>query len=384
MARKTGTRKTGKRAAAARTATATRVYAVPRTQERADATVHCPERPATVADVAARKMVSNPKTDALLLPSLMEETNGGGSIEQVPGFNVFRAVTAGFATRRVAGPTTVLARPDGGYFSEGGVQQPLLPQSPPVIGSSAAKPENVIGVDSRVMVTDTSPVPWRCICHLEVEYEFGPTGFGTGFLIGPKSVLTAAHVLDSPARNGTTRRRKARQVRVIPGRNGTMAPYGFFVSPYSDCKIPEQWLVNGDDQPDRGWDFAMIAIPETFSTEQRPTAERLGYFGLKCFTGSEEAKANMLFVNNAGYPYEADKAYGTLWYNAGRVRTVEKTYIEYMVDTEGGQSGSPVYYYDKESNQRYVIAVHTTGDFVNRGLRITQDVFKTIKEWVGR
>jgi glutamyl endopeptidase len=371
-----------KKRAAARTATAARASAAASAEARANTEIHPTLRPATVADVVARKLVPNPETDQLLLPSLMEETNGGGSIEQVPGFNVFRAVTSGFATRRVAGPTTVMARPDGGFFSEGGLQPPLLPTR--AVGSSASKPENVIGVDSRVMVTDTSDIPWRCICHLEVEYEFGPTGYGTGFLIGPRSVLTAAHVLDSPARDGSTRRRKARQVRVIPGRNGTLAPYGFFVSKYSDWKVPEQWLANGDDHPDRGWDFAIIAVPNDFKTEDQPTAERLGYFGLKCFGGSEESKVTMLFVNNAGYPYEADKAYGTLWYNAGRVRTVEKTYIEYMVDTEGGQSGSPVYYYDKDSNQRYVIAVHTTGDFVNRGLRITEEVFRTIKGWVGR
>ena len=312
----------------------------------------------------------------------MEETNGGGSIEQVPGFNVFRAVTSGFEARRVAGPTTVMARPDGGFFSEGGVQQPLLP--PQAVGSSASKSENVLGVDSRVMVTDTSPIPWRCICHLEVEYEFGPVGFGTGFLIGPRAVLTAAHVLVSPSRTEPGRRRTARQIRVIPGRNGTLAPYGFFVSKYSDCKVPDQWLRDGEDRPAGNWDFAMIPIPADFKTADQPTAERLGYFGLKCFSDSEESKVKMLFVNNAGYPYEADKAYGTLWYNAGRIRKMEKTYIEYMVDTEGGQSGSPVYYYDKESNQRYVIAVHTTGDFVNRGLRITEEVFAMIKGWVGR
>jgi glutamyl endopeptidase len=343
--------------------------------------VRTAQRAATTIAVAARKAVSDPERDPLVLPSLMEETNGGGSIEQVPGFNVFRAVTAGFETRRVAGPTTVMARPDGGFFSEGGVQQPLLP---PSVSSSASKPENVIGVDSRVMVTDTSPIPWRCICHLEVEYEFGPVGFGTGFLIGPRAVLTAAHVLVSPIRSEPTKRRTARQIRVVPGRNGTLAPYGFFVSLYSDCKLPEQWLRDGDERPDESWDFAMIPIPDTFNTKDQPTAERIGYFGLKCFSESEASKATMLFVNNAGYPYEADKAYGTLWYNAGRVHKMEKTYIEYMVDTEGGQSGSPVYFFDKETNQRYVIAVHTTGDFFNRGLRITEEVFSTIKEWVKR
>src|SRR5262245_12713385 len=113
-------RKAKKRAAAVRT----RIGAAKaRVEARANAEIKRARRPATVVDVAARKMVPNPETDPLLLPSLMEETNGGGSIEQVPGFNVFRAVTAGFETRRVAGPTTVLARPDGGFFSEGGLQQ---------------------------------------------------------------------------------------------------------------------------------------------------------------------------------------------------------------------------------------------------------------------
>jgi V8-like Glu-specific endopeptidase len=192
-------------------------------------------------------------------------------------------------------------------------------------------------------------------------------------------------VLVNPSKNEPTKRRKARQVRVIPGRNGTLAPYGYFVSQFSDCMVPEQWLSDGEDQPGV-WDFAMISIPKSTknTTEGLPTAERLGYFGLKCFPDNEVPKMQMLFVNNAGYPYEADKAYGTLWYNAGRVHKVDETQIEYMVDTEGGQSGSPVYYFDKEKNQRYVIAIHTTGDFINRGLRITEKVFTVIKKWTRR
>ena len=324
-----------------------------------------------------RKAVPDPQRDPLALQSFMAETNGGGSAEKVPGFDSFRAVTAGFDTKRVAGPSAVLARPDGGFFSEGAeTVSPLLR-----VAGFSAKPENVIGVDSRVRVTDTSAIPWRCICHIEVEYEAGPIGFGTGFLIGPKSVLTAAHVICDPAK-----KRKARRLRIMPGRNGNTAPYGYFVADFKDCLVTAQWLKNGSSVDGSGaCDYAVITIPKDFKTEETPTAERLGYFGLKCFSDDEVAKkANMLLVNNAGYPYEADKPYGTLWYNAGRVRTVEKTYVEYMVDTEGGQSGSPIYFFDEETNQRFVIAVHTTGDFINRGLRITRDVFSTLKKWTGR
>ncbi len=329
--------------------------------------------------VTAKKAVADPATDPLALPSFMAETNGGGSAEKVPGFDIFRAVTAGFETRRVAGPTTVLARPDAGFFSEGIVPPPFSAEPP------AARSEKILGVDSRVLVQDTSTIPWRCICHLEVEYEFGPVGFGTGFLIGPKSVVTAAHVIVDPEQKKRTRR-KARRIRVIPGRSGTTAPYGYFVCEYGDCKVPDAWLRGGNNQEDAAAsDFAVIPIPDGYETEGRPTGERLGYFGLKCFTEADAAsKGEMLFVNNAGYPYEADKPYGTLWYNAGRVRKMEKTFVEYMVDTEGGQSGSPVYFFDEEKNQRYVIAIHTTGDFVNRGLRITAEVFATIRKWAGR
>lgn len=320
---------------------------------------------------AAKKLVPDPTLDSDVLESFMAETNGGGSAEKVPGFDIFRAITAGFETRRVAGPTTLRARPDGGFYSEG------TPPPPPV-PDSQAKPENVIGVDSRVLVPDTAAIPWRCICHLEVEFERGPVGYGTGFLIGPTAVLTAAHVIVNP-----TAKRKARHVRVIPGRNGGVAPYGYFVANFSDCKVPAKWL-NGDAEAS-GFDFAIIPIPDDYKTMGKPTAERLGYFGLKCFADKQAAEAGkMLFVNNAGYPYEADKPYGTLWYNAGRVRDISERFVEYMVDTEGGQSGSPVYFYDEETGQRYVIAIHTTGDFVNRGLRIRREVFDTVRKWADR
>jgi V8-like Glu-specific endopeptidase len=331
---------------------------------------------AAYSEIQQKKAVFDPERDPWALPSFMSETNGGGSAEQVPGFNIFRAITSGFETKRVAGPTSVLTRPDGGFFSE---PAPPLPP-PPQVGSFAAKPENVIGVDNRAMVPDTSTIPWRCICHLEVEYESGPVGFGTGFIIGPKTVLTAAHVIYNA-------RRKARNIRVIPGRNGTTAPYGYFVTSLDRCIIPDQWRQASDASQSTAAaaDYAVIPFPDQPERDGLPSAERLGYFGLKCFFDAEnEKKAELLFVNNAGYPYEADKPYGTLWYNAGRVRKMGPTFIEYMVDTEGGQSGSPVYFYDEEKKQRYVIAVHTTGDFVNRGLRITREIFSTLKQWTER
>ncbi|UVC19337.1 trypsin-like serine peptidase [Mesorhizobium onobrychidis] len=318
--------------------------------------------------------------EALILPSRMGETNGGGSPENVPGFDLFRAVTAGFETKRVAGATIVAAMPDGGFFSQGSGNP-----GPVFLGSPAAKPENVIGADNRTRVTDTAMTPWRCICHLEVEYESGPVGMGTGFLIGPHTVITAAHVLVDRRLFGWQRPRKAKRVRILPGRNGTLAPYGYVVT--DSFEIPPEWTAeDAKEAAAPAFDFAAIRIPKTSENEVEHEAlgARLGYFGLRAYTADEESEVDLLFVNNAGYPKEANKPLGTLWYNAGRISKWDKDFVEYMVDTEGGHSGSPIYYFDEKKQQRYVVAIHTTGDFVNRGLRITPAVFDRIRKWAQR
>jgi V8-like Glu-specific endopeptidase len=53
-----------------------------------------------------------------------------------------------------------------------------------------------------------------------------------------------------------------------------------------------------------------------------------------------------------------------------------------MVDTTGGHSGSPVFLLDTTVGQRYVVAIHTTGNFINRGVRITAEVFDQITDWL--
>ena len=93
-----------------------RLPAKKRTPGRAKPDVQVLGRAERITGVADRKAVPDPVKDPFALESFMAETNGGGSIEKVPGFDIFRAVTSGFATRRVAGPTAVMARPDGGFF----------------------------------------------------------------------------------------------------------------------------------------------------------------------------------------------------------------------------------------------------------------------------
>jgi V8-like Glu-specific endopeptidase len=308
----------------------------------------------------------------LELPSLMQATNGGGSVETVAGFNPARALTAGFPSSRVSGPTFLSELPDGASFT--------VPGQSRLVGRTFAprrgKAENVLGFDDRVLVADTTGIPWRCICHLEITYETGAVGLGSGWLVSQDTVVTAAHCLFD--REG---KRRARTVRVIPGRSGASAPYGFFVSKHVDW--PEEWEKSRDSTSAERYDFGIVKL-EVENLRDEPIGQRLGYFGLRVYDKAQVKDLEMLIVNNAGYPYEPDKPYGTLWFNAGRVSSVGEAFIEYMIDTEGGQSGSPIFFFDKSTNSRLVVAIHTTGSFVNRGMRITRDVFDWISQRAGR
>ena len=106
---------------------------------------------------------------------------------------------------------------------------------------------------------------------------------------------------------------------------------------------------------------------------------RLGYFGVAAFS---DDKLRDLLVNTSGYPLEAAKPFATQWFNGGRIKSAEPDHITYMIDTEGGQSGSPIFFYDKETQERVVVAVHTTGYYPNRGVRITDKLLDAIHGWI--
>jgi glutamyl endopeptidase len=332
--------------------------------------ISAPDEPATMSTISSVK-------DRRRRDGRMVETNGGSSIEKVPGFNNLRPMTAGFDTARVSGPTMLASVADGGFFSVAPHALEPSQVSPPY--GTSGKPEDVIGIDDRVILSDTAATPWRCICHLEITYDSGQVGFGTGWFAGERTVITAGHCLYT---RGTPSRR-AVQVRVIPGRNGTLAPYGYVVARKFDWS--PKWQSSTSDIDAAPYDYGAIFIDH--DVNDAPFGARIGYFGLRSYDEDERKLLDMAMVNNAGYPHEATKPYGTLWFNAGRVHldegpTKDERFLEYMVDTTAGQSGSPVFLLDSTKNQRYVVAIHTTGNFINRGVRVTAEVYDKIVEWV--
>lgn len=153
----------------------------------------------------------------------------------------------------------------------------------------------------------------------------------------------------------------------MPARSGDAVPFGmdsstsFETHPlWGTAPIPEN----------RMYDIGMVRLT-------KPLGARIGWFGVGTYRDAQ--LANMI-VNNAGYP--ADKPLGTQWFNAGRILKVQPNTLTYGLDTEPGQSGSPIFQFTADS-QRIVVAVHAYGDSgENIGIRITNDLYDQIAAWV--
>ncbi|MGE3313268.1 MAG: serine protease [Limisphaerales bacterium] len=218
-------------------------------------------------------------------------------------------------------------------------------------------PESVCGADDRVQVGNTTAVPWRWICKLIITFPNGATGGCTGWFIGPKAVMTAGHCVYSKANGGW-----ARRIEVIPGMKGAARPYGSMVG--TSFRSVTGWTNNSDPN----YDYGCIILPSPSLGNQ------VGWFGFAALT---DATLNGLLANNSGYP--GDKPFGTQWFNAGRVTNVTARKIYYMLDTYGGQSGSPTWRF--LNGQRHAIGIHAYGGCPNSSTRIVSAVFNNMMAW---
>jgi glutamyl endopeptidase len=259
-----------------------------------------------------------------------------GEIEGLEGFDPSRAFTEG-------GGTPFLTDE---YLN---LQEHAHPEGAP--------PETVCGSDDRVQVVNTTPSPWRWVCQLIITMANGGMSRCTGWFIGRKTVMTAGHCVFMKAAGGWVRR-----VEVIPGMNGAGRPYGSQIG--TSFRSVQGWIQDGD----WNYDYGAIILPDN------TLGDRVGYFGFASLT---DASLQNLLVNNSGYP--GDKPFGTQWFNAGRITSITARKIYYMVDTAGGQSGSPVWRF--QNNERHAIGIHAYGGCPNSATRIIPPVYNNMLAW---
>jgi glutamyl endopeptidase len=226
--------------------------------------------------------------------------------------------------------------------------------------------ESVLWSDQRRRVLRTEVFPWSAICHLEVLFPSGAVVTGTGAVIGPATVLTAGHCVYDHRFGGF-----AQAARVAPGRNGTLCPFGTVTA--DRFTAVAGWMEQLDDR----CDYGAIFLAE-------PVGHRTGWFGIGCLMGSN---LENLLVNSAGYPLdlpvEEPLLRGkTLWWTYAQIAAVDEHRLWYSFDTYQGQSGSPVWYYEPSTKQRYIVGIHTTGwGTVNSACRVSREILNNLKEW---
>jgi glutamyl endopeptidase len=242
-------------------------------------------------------------------------------------------------------------------------------------GPIAPALETVIGADERVRILETDLPPWRMICALRMRGRSGGSAIGTGWFIGPRTVVTAGHCVYSTQFFGGW----AQSIEVIPGLVGPgtdadVRPFGSVTS--EQFSSIDRWTEKED--PD--FDIGCIHLTE-------PKGEEVGWFALGSLPPEE---LEGFLVNVSGYP--GDRGDGEEQYHAAnRVLRVTDRRLFYEVDTFGGQSGAPVWIYEEDGAPPLAVGIHAYGTggtpsnfgiVANSAPRVISEVLDKVTEWV--
>lgn len=235
--------------------------------------------------------------------------------------------------------------------------------------------ESIIGSDDRKRILDTDLAPWRMICALRIKGA-GSSALGTGWLAGPKTIITAGHCVYHPNLGGNN---WAQEITVLPGLNGDEQPKLGSLTSGQPIKVRQfsahrNWA---SDKLDGDFDIGCIHLEDALGDE-------VGWFAIASLPPHELQDYQ---VNVAGYP--ADRGGGReLYHHANKITKVTDRRVHYEVDTFGGQSGSPAWIQKDAFSAPLAIGIHaygvSNGFTDNSAPRIDDEVFKLITGWISQ
>lgn len=197
-------------------------------------------------------------------------------------------------------------------------------------------------------------------------------GFGSGTLIGPHHVLTAAHNIFHKdyirVDNSNTKLKTgwANDITLELAFNNNINPYKTLKA--TRVYFFKQWVESNDPE----YDIALIILDQSIGIET-------GWAGLMALDDDalEEMKKNNK-INITGYPGTHK---GNMMSINGKIDNFNNNFIGYKLDTSYGQSGCSIYI--KHLGKSSLIGVHTTGgQECNKGVRLTESKLEKIVQWI--
>jgi V8-like Glu-specific endopeptidase len=315
-------------------------------------------------DVAVASPAAQPAIAVAASPSLVGAGNGaaannGDAHQAGIGFSY----DDGFDASLWSAPPPVPSYQAGDPMSRGlAIVQPAYQPSNPVDALRFMAEWLRRGERWRAGVPDTQLIPHSAICQLQIQTLAG-AGLGTGFYIARDRILTCAHNVHA-----------ATSIVVVPGKNGTSEPYGSFTVGPSSWFVHPRYVHNGDGDfdlavvkvttpPPNGWHFDML--------------EEL----------NQSLNSAIIVCGYAAATVDQDKQHLDGDAITGLSSNGERA--QYNIQTEPGNSGSPVFYvWGYEDTQRQmsvqdirIVGVHISGysNTLNQACRLTQQKIAWIR-----
>ena len=210
-------------------------------------------------------------------------------------------------------------------------------------------PNKLFDEDTRVKV-NTSISPYKSIGYLKTKYENSDSYYrGTAYLVGSHIAITAAHCAYSRSDGGAT------SMTFSPARDGDSYPYG--TANVTKYAVLSEYK-NGDD-------WAILILDSN-----------IGDVAGTITFGKYNTATDCLGIGSVISGYPVDKGYSQYGAN-GYINSVSDYKVWYTIDTEGGQSGSPI----MDANRR-AYGVHTGGskeDGTNWGCRVNDRFYDLVQ-----